>query len=187
MMQGKIRIIGGKWRGRNLKVLDHAALRPTSDRIRETLFNWLAPKIINKRCLDLFAGSGALGIESISRGAQLAWLVEKEYKIVQHLKQEIALLHTDKCTVIQADAFHFLKQTPTIFDIVFLDPPFRQNLLIPCCELLENQNWLAPQALIYLESERHFDSTKLPSNWQIIRQQTAGQVAFFLVQRNGNF
>jgi len=186
-MYGKIRIIGGKWRGRRLTVLNHATLRPTPDRIRETLFNWLSPKIVNSTCLDLFAGSGALGIEAISRGAKLAWLVEKEFKIVQNLKQQIAVLNTDQCQVMQADVFHFLKQSPTVFDIVFLDPPFRQNLLPPCCEQLENQGWLAPQALIYLESERHFDTAQLPANWQVIKQQTAGQVAYFLVQRNGNF
>jgi len=183
MMNGKVRIIGGKWRGRKLKVLNHDTLRPTPDRIRETLFNWLAQTIVGSQCLDLFAGSGALGIEAVSRGAQSALLVEKDYKIVQNLKQQVALLNSDKFRIIQSDALYFLKQPAIQFDLVFLDPPFKQNLLLPSCECLENQEWLAPHTQIYVESERHFDATTLPKNWQIIRQQTAGQVACFLLQR----
>jgi len=184
MMNGKIRIIGGKWRGRKLKILGHTSLRPTSDRIRETLFNWLTPKISGCHCLDLFAGSGALGIEAVSRGAKSALLIEKDYKIARNLKQHIVVLNSDKLEIIQSDALYFLKQNATqFFDLVFLDPPFRQNLLEPCWKHLENQGWLSPHAQIYIESERHFDITKLPANWQIIRQQTAGQVAYFLLQR----
>ena len=157
-MNGKVRIIGGEWRGRKLRVLDKPGLRPTQDRMRETLFNWLAMHLPGSRCLDLFAGSGALGIEAASRGA-------------------------NNLEVIHADVIRFLKNSSSAFDIVFLDPPFRHDLVSPCCTLLEQCGWIAPQTYIYLEEEVRLGQPTLPTTWQVIRRQTAGQVAGFLVQR----
>jgi 16S rRNA (guanine966-N2)-methyltransferase len=178
---GEIRIIGGQWRGRKLTVLDHPGLRPTPDRLRETLFNWLNDSVIGSRCLDLFAGSGALGIEAASRGAETVLLVERESKIVQTLDRQLAKLLPHHIEVICADALPFLCKTPPApFDIVFLDPPFDDNLLTPACQLLEQYQWLKPTAHLYLETERHCGKPQIPPAWQIIRQQTAGQVASFL-------
>lgn len=183
-MPGKIRIIAGQWRGRKLLVPDKPGLRPTSDRVRETLFNWLTLHLPESRCLDLFAGSGALGMEAASRGAQEVVLVEKDREIVQTLHQQILAFGANQVTVIHTDALVFLKRPPTPFEIVFLDPPFGYHLLPPCCTLLEKQGWLSPYAHVYLEMERHLgEPTFLPSTWQVVRHLTAGQVASFLVAR----
>ncbi len=183
-MSGKIRIIGGQWRGRKLQVIDKKGLRPTPDRIRETLFNWLTAQIPNSHCLDLFAGSGALGIEAASRGAKQVLLIEQDYEIYQQLQNQIKQLTTDKIITKQTNALQLLKQSPTIpFDIVFLDPPFGQNLLPTCCQLLETRQWLNRSAYIYLESERLQTELILPQHWQIIRQTHAGQVISSLIKR----
>jgi len=183
-MPGKIRIIGGQWRGRKLQVIDKKGLRPTPNRIRETLFNWLIAQIPNSHCLDLFAGSGALGIEAASRGAKKVLLIEQDHEIYQQLQNYIKQLTTDRIIAQQANALQLLKQSPaTPFDIIFLDPPFGQNLLSTCCQLLETGQWLNQSAYIYLESERPQTELILPQHWQIIRQTHAGQVTSSLVKR----
>ncbi|EDN65612.1 conserved hypothetical protein [Beggiatoa sp. PS] len=184
-MKGKIRIIAGQWRGRKLQVPTQLEVRPTTSRVRETLFNWLAMDIPGSRCLDLFAGSGALGIEAASRGAKQVVLVENQRQIVQGLKQQLAKLTAEHLKIICADVRQFLKKTPSTFDIVFLDPPFGQDLLSPCCTLLEQNGWLNSTAHIYLETKRNLGEPQLPPTWQIIRHQTAGQVSFFLAVRKG--
>ncbi|MCK5719892.1 MAG: 16S rRNA (guanine(966)-N(2))-methyltransferase RsmD [Thiomargarita sp.] len=182
-MKGKIRIIGGKWRGRKLQVSDELELRPTPNRVRETLFNWLAMYLPNSCCLDLFAGSGILGIEAVSRSANSAILVEQKSSVVKNLKQQIAKLNTEQLEIIQADALNYLiTKNTTTFDIVFLDPPFTKNLLETTCKLLEQHKWLNSPAYIYLETATYLNKPVLPSHWKIIRQQTAGQVSFFLIQ-----
>ena len=178
-MTGKIRIIAGQWRGRKLQVPNKPGLRPTPDRVRETLFNWLAMHLPGSRCLDLFAGSGALGLEAASRGAKQVLLVEKERGIVQGLKQQVATFAPDNVDILCADAMQFLQHPPEAFDIVFLDPPYESDLLSPCCRLLEQHGWLNPHALVYLEAERSLGIPSLPVSWQVIRHQMAGQVAFF--------
>jgi 16S rRNA (guanine966-N2)-methyltransferase len=179
---GKVRIIGGQWRGRMLKVFDKPGLRPSPNRMRETLFNWLMHTVPNSRCLDLFAGSGAVGIEAASRGAREVILVEQDRDVAQHLKQTVLQLATDKVNVIHHDARYFLRTAPTPFDIAFLDPPFQGNLLPTCTALLDELGWLAPEASIYLEIPSTMtDLTFLPSTWQIIRHQIAGQVAGWLL------
>jgi 16S rRNA (guanine966-N2)-methyltransferase len=184
MTSGKVRIIGGEWRGRKLTVPDKQGLRPTPDRVRETVFNWLNWQIAASRCLDLFAGSGALGVEAASRGAKQVVLVEKDKEIAIGLRQQLAVFAAQKVEVIQADAIHWLKSTPaTPFDIVFLDPPFQQNLLAPVCAALEQYGWLSKQAFIYLEAERELTTLVLPENWEIYKQQRAGQVAYHLALR----
>ena len=183
-MKGKVRIIAGQWRGRYLPVLKKPGLRPTPDRVRETLFNWLTMHLPASRCLDLFAGSGVLGIEAASRGAKHVLLIEKEYEVAQCLRQQITTLASDNIAVIHADAQQFLKRISEPFDIVFLDPPYGHNLVSSCCTLLEQHGWLNAYALIYIGIERHLGEPSLPASWQIIRRQTAGKVAGFLAVRS---
>ncbi len=180
---GKVRVIGGDWKGRKFKVLDKQGLRPTTDRIRETIFNWLQWHLPTKRCLDLFAGSGILGIEAVSRGASFAQLVEKDHQIVNHLRQQLQLLDTNKIELIQTDAIKLLKTPPPQgFDIVFIDPPFRQNLITTCCQYLDKNQWLNHEALIYVEMEPQYIST-VPQDWQLIRDKYAGQVHYCLFRK----
>ncbi|MDM8560377.1 16S rRNA (guanine(966)-N(2))-methyltransferase RsmD [Candidatus Parabeggiatoa sp. HSG14] len=181
--EGKVRIISGQWRGRKLKVLNKPGLRPTPDRVRETLFNWLAMYLPGKRCLDLFAGSGALGIEAASRGVKQALLIEKEPEVMKVLKQQIVTFDANNLKVIQDDALHFLSLPPEVYDIVFLDPPYGYDLLPSCFTLLEQGGWLSPYALISIGIERCLGEPTLPASWEIIRHQTAGQVANFLAKR----
>jgi len=179
----RLRIIGGRWRGRRLPFPGLPGLRPTPDRVRETLFNWLAPVIEGARCLDLFAGSGALGIEALSRGAAVVRFVEYHAAAARNLRENLTRLEQAPDWVVQADALTWLQQTPSPFDIVFLDPPFHQDLLTPACCRLEQGHWLAPQALIYVEAEQQAGSLVLPTNWSIHREQRAGQVWSRLLQR----
>lgn len=184
-MQGKVRIIGGEWRGRKLQVIDKKGLRPTPDRIRETLFNWLAWQIPNSRCLDLFAGSGALGFEAASRGAKQVVLVEQDKEVAKQLQQHKIQFNAENIFIYQKDALHFLQQSATSFDIVFLDPPFAQNLLTQCCQQLETYRWLNNSAHVYLECEQNqFSTLILPEYWRVIRRTQAGQVVSLLVKRD---
>jgi 16S rRNA (guanine966-N2)-methyltransferase len=178
----QLRIIGGSWRGRKLAFAPVPGLRPTPDRVRETLFNWLAPVIHGARCLDLFAGSGALGIEAASRGAAECVLVECETEAVRVLREQVGRLDARQVQVVDADALHWLSAAARPFDVVFLDPPFRAGLLPACIDLLEDRGWLAPQAWIYLETG-HGACPGLPANWEIYRDKCAGRVDYRLVQR----
>jgi 16S rRNA (guanine966-N2)-methyltransferase len=179
-----LRIIGGQWRGRKLPFPDIPGLRPTPDRVRETLFNWLQPHIVNSRCLDLFAGSGALALEALSRGAATVVMVEQHALAAQRLQQHLATLGSTSGHVVQQDALAYLRgMAAERFNIVFLDPPFRQNLLAPCTALLEQQGWLTDPAWIYLETESDLDPLPLPSNWALHRSKIAGQVGYHLARR----
>ena len=183
--RNQLRIIGGEWRSRKLPFADGEGLRPTPDRVRETLFNWLAPIISGARCLDLFAGSGALGLEALSRGAAEVVMLDKQAQVIKQLQDNVRLLQCDKGKVIRTDALVYLQQTTaTPFDIVFLDPPYRKQLLAPCIELLEQQGWLKHEARIYLEIEREADLPELPPNWELLRSKKAGQVAYHLACRH---
>ncbi|ART80573.1 16S rRNA (guanine(966)-N(2))-methyltransferase RsmD [Oceanisphaera avium] len=178
---GQIRLIGGLWRGRKLPVLDSVGLRPTGDRIKETLFNWLMFDIRQAHCLDLFAGSGSLGFEALSRGAAQVVLVEKSPQVATQLRQNLASLPAAPATVHQQDALQFLQGIAQPFDVVFLDPPFHQQLLSDVCQLLEAGGWLAPNAKIYIEREQL--APILPANWQLLKNKQAGQVSYQLYQR----
>jgi 16S rRNA (guanine966-N2)-methyltransferase len=149
---GKVRIIGGHWRGTRLDVTDAPGLRPSADRVRETLFNWLQPVLPGARVLDLFAGSGALGLEALSRGAREALLVERDPKLVASLQTAVARLGAeDQAKVVRADALAFLRAPlHGRFDVVFVDPPFTGNLWKGVVDALAP--WLAAQAWLYLES-----------------------------------
>lgn len=182
----QLRIIGGEWRGRKLSFPDAESLRPTPDRVRETLFNWLQPHVHGAHCLDLFAGSGALGLEALSRGAHKAVMLDRDPHAIACLREHTTLLRARGAELVHADALHYLEGTPTHdeFDIVFLDPPFRHNLLGTCCQLLEKHAWLTPQARIYLEAEGELILTDLPPSWRITHSKRAGDVGYYMAIRD---
>lgn len=178
---GEIRIIGGDWRGRKLPVLDAEGLRPTSDRVRETLFNWLQFEVPGATCLDLFAGSGALAFEAISRGAKSAMLLELNPNNAKQLKQNLNILKAVNAEVIQADCLQWLSQPSTqYFDLVFLDPPFHKGLMQKALNLLFANGYLDEQTIIYIEQENQLDWPQLPSGWQCKKEKKTSQVKFGL-------
>lgn len=180
---GQLRIIGGQWRSRQFDFPMAHGLRPTPNRVRETLFNWLAPHIEGARVLDLFAGSGALFLEALSRGAGSALALDLNPAAVTCLRGHLSTLACENGQLLQGDALAFLQNQPaTPYDVVFLDPPFSQNLLLPACQLLEN-GWLADDAWVYTESENPPSSLGVPGNWRLHREQKAGQVYYALWQR----
>ncbi len=180
---GRLRIVAGKWRSRVLDIADVEGLRPTSERIRETLFNWLTPEIAGKRCLDLFAGTGALGFEALSRGAREAVLVERSRQAADALRRNVALLGADGAQVIHGDAHQYLDRAEAgSMDIVFLDPPFADDALSELCRLIDNKNLLADGGVIYLEQDRDQAEPELPGGWTVSRQKTAGNVRYMLVR-----
>jgi 16S rRNA (guanine966-N2)-methyltransferase len=180
---GKVRIIAGKWRGRRLP-LANANIRPTPDRLRETLFNWLSSSVRNAKVLDLFAGSGALGLESASRGAASVLLVERDKATTVHLQRLISELAAGSVRVVAADARQFIAQTATeAYDLIFLDPPFADYDLGQLCERLETCGWLAEGAYIYLEMAADSPFPELPGNWSLLKRQQAGQICYALAQR----
>lgn len=180
---GQIRIIGGQWRGRKLPVLDKEGLRPTTDRVKETLFNWLAPDMVNARCLDCFSGSGALGFEALSRYASEAVLLERDRQVAQQLNANAILLKATNAKIVNDDTLAWLDREGSAFDIVFVDPPFRKDILNQTITLLENRGWLSENAVIYIECEAEHQQLTIPTNWQLHREKMAGQVMYRLYQR----
>ncbi|MGL9769749.1 MAG: 16S rRNA (guanine(966)-N(2))-methyltransferase [Sodalis sp. (in: enterobacteria)] len=183
---GKIRIIGGRWRGRKLLVPDSLGLRPTSNRVRETLFNWLAPVIQDARCLDCFAGSGALGIEALSRDAASVTLLERDNVISAHLARNLLVLQAHQAEVITINNLRWFAQSRSVFDIVFIDPPFRHGMITTTVTALEQHRCLADDAWIYIETEMEGSAPEVPAHWQIYREKIAGQVAYRLYIRHAN-
>ena len=177
---GQIRIIAGKHRGRKLPVLMAEGLRPTTDRVKETVFNWLMPYIPQTHCLDCFAGSGGLGFEALSRGAKKVMLIELNKAAAKQLQENKTLLAADELTIINNDALSFLQQTNEVFDVVFIDPPFRKALVTQTATAL-NKGKLSENAIIYVEMEVE-SQQQLPSNWQLLKEKTAGQVIYQLYQ-----
>ncbi len=179
----QLRIIGGTWRGRKLRFPEIETLRPTPDRVRETLFNWLAPVIEGARCLDLYAGSGALGLEALSRGAASVVMVDSDASVITRLREHVHTLSAN-AEIIQADTLAYLASAPPqTFDIVFLDPPFHQGLIAPACVALEKHGWPKPGATIYLEAEKDY-VPQVPVNWRIVKSKQAGQVGYHLARRD---
>lgn len=172
----QVRIIAGQWRGRKLSFPGEEGLRPTPDRLRETLFNWLTPALPGASCLDLFAGSGALGFESASRGATRVVLVEKNIHAFRALKQNNRLLGADTIEPLQLDALGYLKRTAEAFDIVFLDPPFNSGLLKPVCVRLQEAGWIATGGFIYVETPVNQSNEDIPAEWIVQKEKRAGQV-----------
>nr|PZN79328.1 MAG: 16S rRNA (guanine(966)-N(2))-methyltransferase RsmD [Pseudomonadota bacterium] len=178
-----LRIIGGTWRGRRLRFPPLPEIRPTPDRVRETLFNWLGTRIVGARCLDLFAGSGALGLEALSRGAARVVFVEREPAAVRELRTRLAEWGASGARVEQTDALRFVGGPGEAFDVVFLDPPFGTDLLGRAAERLETHGWLAPGALIYVEAPAREPLPALPATWRPLKAKKAGEVGYHLFER----
>jgi len=178
---GQLRIVAGNWRSRLLQIADVPGLRPTAARIRETLFNWLSPCIQGSSCLDLCAGTGALGIEALSRGAARVVFVELSAPAVEVLGSNLQSLEASGAEIVNTDARRYLA-TPasTKFDIVFLDPPFAAALHDELCRLLSEKNWLATAARIYIELDKDQPEPRLPESWQVLKNKTAGKVRYML-------
>ncbi|MDX1514198.1 MAG: 16S rRNA (guanine(966)-N(2))-methyltransferase RsmD [Gammaproteobacteria bacterium] len=180
---GSLRIIAGKWRRRRLPIADRAGLRPTPDRVRETLFAWLAPVIAGSRCLDLFAGSGALGFEAASRGANRVVMVERERELIALLEQHRRRLSAEEVEIVAADALGWMERQRSSFDIIFLDPPFGEYELTSICRRIEENGLLAPSGFVYLETNASAPQTELPAGWATYRSQRAGQVRYDLARK----
>ncbi|MDX1516559.1 MAG: 16S rRNA (guanine(966)-N(2))-methyltransferase RsmD [Woeseiaceae bacterium] len=180
--RGRLRIVAGKWRSRVLDIADVPGLRPTSERVRETLFNWLTGDVARSRCLDLFAGTGALGLEALSRGAGSVVFVERDRAVLDALRQNIDRLDAAGAEAHAADARRFAADYDgPPFDIVFLDPPFGDADADELCRLLARGSLLAPEALVYLEQDRHEAEPALPDGWRVIRDNKAGNVRYRLI------
>jgi 16S rRNA (guanine966-N2)-methyltransferase len=182
-MANTLRIIGGEWRGRRIRFPPVEGIRPTPDRVRETLFNWLAAVVRGSRCLDLFAGSGALGIEALSRGAAAVTFVERDRAAANGLRATAELLAPGRAAVEQGDAMAWLAREPTPFDIVFLDPPFDSDLLAGTLEALESRGWLAANSWIYIEMPARQGPPPIPATWRLHRSGRAGEVGYHLARR----
>jgi 16S rRNA (guanine966-N2)-methyltransferase len=184
--RNSVRIIGGIWRGRRVNFPDMPALRPTPDRVRETLFNWLQHSLDGTRCLDLFAGSGALGLEALSRGAAEVVFVEQFPAASRTLQEQLVRLGgAGKGRVMEMGAARFLRTTPKPFDIAFLDPPFGTNALAEYVPMLDGGDWLKVGGLVYLENERSAGVPALPDHWEMLKSKSAGEVGYHLARING--
>jgi 16S rRNA (guanine966-N2)-methyltransferase len=173
----RVRIIGGAWRSRRIEFPDAQGLRPTPDRVRETLFNWLGQALDGKSCLDLFAGSGALGFEALSRGARHVTLVEKNKPVADALRRAAGKLEAVNLTIVCADALDYLAQCRAQFDLVFLDPPYRQGWL-PIV-LPKVRPCVVPHGCVYVECEQEWNPGP---DWETCRQGRAGEVHYYLLQ-----
>jgi 16S rRNA (guanine966-N2)-methyltransferase len=178
--KGKLRIIAGEFRGRRIPVPDRPGLRPTPDRVRETLFNWLGQQLDGLACLDLFAGSGALGFEAASRGAARVVMVEQDRAACASLRKSLDLLGARQVELVFDDAFAFLERTRERFHVVFLDPPFRQNAAAAALERLPRS--LVPGARVYVESA---EAVERPG-WRELKRARAGQVSYQLLEWSGD-
>lgn len=181
-----LRIIAGTWRGRRFRFTAEADIRPTPDRVRETLFNWLAARVPEAHCLDLCAGSGALGLEALSRGAARVHFVESDANAVRDLRARLADWGAQGGTVERTDTLRYLRTKPEAFDIVFLDPPYAAGLLSAAARLLEDRDWLAPGALIYVESAARLPLPELPASWVLAKTKRAGEVGYHLFEKGAS-
>jgi len=181
-----VRIIGGGWRGRRVSFPDLPGLRPTPDRVRETLFNWLQHEVAGARCLDLFAGSGALGLEALSRGASDVVFVEQAVAAARSLKEQLSRLGGERrAQVVEMGATRFLRPSGVPekpFDIVFMDPPFGADALADYVPLLDAADWVKVGGLVYLENERSAGVPALPARWELLKSKSAGEVGYHLAR-----
>ena len=181
--RNSVRIIGGGWRGRRVSFPDIPGLRPTPDRVRETLFNWLQERIAGARCLDLFAGSGALGLEALSRGAKELVFVEQAVAAARALREQLIRFGGQaRAQVAEMGAARYLRSVPQAFDIVFLDPPFGRDALAEYVPMLDEGQWLKPGSLVYLENEKRAGVPPLPAHWQLLKSKSAGEVGYHLAR-----
>jgi 16S rRNA (guanine966-N2)-methyltransferase len=179
-----LRIIGGEWRGRRLSFPPLDAIRPTPDRVRETLFNWLQAITPGSRCLDLYAGSGALGFEALSRGAREVVFVDVEAAVCRHLQQVLRDLGCDRGRVVHSDAGRYLGQPAEPFDVVFVDPPFRESAVPRVCRRIEDGGWLKRGGYAYLEAAGAEGAPELPAGWTLLKSKRAGEVGYHLARRD---
>ena len=177
--RNRVRIVGGMWRSRMIEFPDALGLRPTGDRVRETLFNWLGQTMLDRRCLDLFAGSGALGFEAASRGAEAVIMVENNRAAVEALKKNQALLNGVQCEIVQADAMKFIEGTPQTFDVIFIDPPFASDFLPKLLPQLAR--CLRLHGLVYAEWHQPLAAVISEAEWTIVRDGRAGMAFFALL------
>ena len=181
--RNSVRIIGGSWRGRRINFPDIPGLRPTPDRVRETLFNWLQHEIAGARCLDLFAGSGALGLEALSRGAKELVFVEQAVAAARGLTEQLTLLGgASKAQVAEMGATRFLRTPAPPFDIAFLDPPYGREALAEYVPMLDTGHWIKEGGLVYLENEKAAGVPALPPHWEMLKSKAAGEVGYHLAR-----
>jgi 16S rRNA (guanine966-N2)-methyltransferase len=184
--RNSVRIIAGAWRGRRVHFPDVPELRPTPDRVRETLFNWLQHSIAGARCLDLFAGSGALGLEALSRGAKDVVFVEQFQPAARSLEEQLIRFGgAAKGRVMTMGAARFLRTPAEPFQVVFVDPPFGKDALAEYIPMLDQGNWLTLGSLVYLENERVAGVPALPEHWELLKSKSAGEVGYHLARVNG--
>ena len=183
--RNSVRIIGGGWRGRRVSFPDIPGLRPTPDRVRETLFNWLQHAVGSARCLDLFAGSGALGLEALSRGAKELVFVEQAVAASRALQEQLVRLGGNtRAQVVEMGAARYLRTPAPPFDIVFLDPPFGRDALAEYVPMLDAGNWVKVGGLVYLENEKPAGAPALPAHWELLKSKSAGEVGYHLARVN---
>jgi 16S rRNA (guanine966-N2)-methyltransferase len=180
-----VRIISGKYKSRKIIFPDRPGIRPTGSRIRESLFNWIQADIVNSRCLDLFSGSGALGIEALSRGAEKTTFIESDFETAICLEKNLQTLNAANGIVVRANAMSWLESQNNIepFGFVFLDPPFKKNLLLECISLLESNYMISDNGNIYIETEADFNLRQLPPTWRLMQKKQAGQVSYCLYSK----
>ena len=183
-MLPKVRIIAGQWRGRKIEFLNLKSVRPTPDRVRETLFNWLAPSIHNARCLDLFAGSGAMAFEALSRGAAYAVLVDNNARVCKKLQEQAKLLKANNAHIVHQEATRFIRNTRDTFDIVFIDPPFASNLASTLVHTLSNSPILNTKATLYVEITVSKQLDIAETKWNIVRSGKTSQVRYALLEQS---
>lgn len=184
-MANKLKIIAGDWRSRSIHFEDAPGLRPTPVRVRETLFNWLRNDILSSRCLDLYAGSGALSFEAASRGAKSVVQVENNPLACRALKENALALEAKQIKIVQSEVFRYLAGDADVFDLVFIDPPFQQGLAVQTCHWLEDKRWLSANAKIYVEVESTLKLNEMPSSWLLLKSKVAGEVGYHLFERHG--
>ena len=180
-----VRIISGKYKSRKIIFPDRPGIRPTGSRIRESLFNWIQADIVNSRCLDLFSGSGALGIEALSRGAEKTTFIESDFETAICLEKNLQTLNAANGIVVRANAISWLESQNNIepFGFVFLDPPFKKNLLLDCISLLESNYMISDNGNIYIETEADVNLRQLPPTWRLKQKKQAGQVSYCLYSK----
>lgn len=181
---GQVRIIAGQFRGRKLPVIMADGLRPTTDRVKETVFNWLMPYLYNAKCLDCFAGSGSLGFEALSRGVSSTQFYELNATAVKQIQENILLLKANNAQVNKGSCLQLLETEQQKFDLIFIDPPFRKGFVGQTAQLLESKQLLADEAVIYVEVESELAELHIPLNWQLLKEKVSGQVAYRLYQRS---
>ena len=183
-MPGQLRIIGGKWRRRLIRFDQSCDVRPTTDSARETLFNWLQMRIEGSRCLDLFAGSGALGFEALSRGTGHVVFVDSDERCINQIRRTASEFQSVDCEIVHIDAEAYIAGINQEFDIAFVDPPFHRGMAKRAVELLTSGNYMSSDAVIYVETEETSELCELPSGWTELRKKKSGSRLHYLLGRD---